>query len=49
MSYKAGVKLIDPRDTTRKCSKCSGDMKCSKCGPVIDRQLNAAKNLIKQM
>jgi len=57
MNYKASVKLVNPVNTSRICSRCGGDMKpigkglmkCKKCGLVIDRQLNAARNIYKRM
>ena len=49
------VILINPRDTSRKCSRCGNvrkDLKlsdriyhCSSCGLIIDRDLNAAINI----
>jgi len=54
----AGCKLIkvNPKNTSKMCSKCSSiqDMplweriyKCKNCGLVIDRDYNAAKNILK--
>ena len=49
------VVLVDPRNTSKKCSKC-GKVKekltlrdriynCETCGLAIDRDINAAKNI----
>jgi len=56
MSYKSNVKLLNPRNSTRRCSRC-GRMnapkgalyECKNCGLRIDRQLNGAVNLYLQM
>ena len=57
MSYKASVKLLNPRNSTRTCPRCGGRMmrrrgqvlECMKCGLVINRQLNASINLFLRM
>jgi transposase len=53
LSYKAGVgEPLNPRNSTRSCSRCGGTNKAPKgavCGLRIDRQLNAAINLYLQM
>jgi len=57
MSYKANVKLLDPRNSTKICSRCGGRMKhrkgqvleCIKCRLIINRQLNASINLYLRM
>jgi len=57
MSYKANVRLLDPRNSTKTCPRCGGRMKhrkgqvleCNKCKLVIDRQLNASINLYLRM
>ena len=44
---------IDPRNTTKTCSRCgsldtvikNGSVACRKCGLLINRQLNAAINI----
>lgn len=59
--YKAGnagilCLLVDPKNTSKKCS-CCGNIKkelklsdriykCEKCGLIMDRDLNAAKNIL---
>jgi len=55
MSYKANVKLLNPRNSTKTCPRCGGRMKhrkgqvlCS-CRLVINRQLNASINLYLRM
>jgi len=56
MSYKSKVKLLNPKNSTRRCSRC-GMINAPKgalyvrerCGPRINRQLNAAINLYFQM
>ena len=59
LSYKAvtcggRVKEVDPRNTSRICSKCGTmlnmplkkrEFRCSKCGLVCHRDLNAAVNI----
>jgi predicted RNA-binding Zn-ribbon protein involved in translation (DUF1610 family) len=50
------IVLVDPRNTSQMCSRC-GDMVnkgledrmhvCPGCGLVMDRDLNAAKNILK--
>jgi len=56
MSYKSKVKLLNPKNSTRRCSRCGmvnapkgASYVCKKCGLRIDRQLNAAINLYLQM
>ena len=58
LAYKAGVgEPLDPRNSTRRCSRCGGMNKapkgavfeCGSCGLRVDRQLNAAVNLYLQM
>ena len=49
------VILVNPKDTSRKCSRCDNIRKdlelseriyhCSSCGLIIDRDLNAARNI----
>ena len=59
-TYKAewagrSVVLVDPRNTSKKCSGCGEMVKkdlserlhdCPSCGLVLDRDLNAAKNIL---
>jgi len=56
MDYKAKTVILNPRNSTRRCSKCGmvnapkGALyTCGRCGLRIDRQLNAAINLYLQM
>ena len=57
MSYKANVRLLNPRNSTKTCPRCGGKMKhrkgqvleCSNCGLTINRQLNASINLYLRM
>jgi len=56
MSYKSRVLLLNPRNSTRRCSRCGmvnaskgASYECRKCRLRIDRQLNAAINLYLQM
>ena len=56
MSYKSKVVLLNPKNSTRRCSRCGmvnapkgASYECKKCGLRIDRQLNAAINLYLQM
>jgi len=56
MSYKANVRLLDPRNSIKTCPRCGGKMKHRKgqvlecrCGLVINRQLNASINLYLRM
>jgi len=56
MSYKSKVMLLNPKNSTRRCSRCGmvnapkgASYVCKKCGLRIDRQLNAAINLYLQM
>lgn len=54
LSYKTKVIFIDPRNTSKKCCVCGKlyDMPLSqrvlscKCGNVMDRDVNAAKNIL---
>ncbi len=59
-SYKASsagkrVELINPRDTTQRCSGCGSNVmkslservhRCPTCGLLLDRDLNAAQNIL---
>jgi len=57
MSYKASVRLLNSRYSTKTCSRCGGKMEhrkgqvleCGKCGLTINRQLNASINLYLRM
>jgi putative transposase len=56
MSYKSKVVLLNPKNSTRRCSRCGmvnapkgASYECEKCGLRVDRQLNAAINLYLQM
>jgi len=57
MSYKASVKLLNPKYSTKTCSRCGGKikhrkgqvLKCNKCGLTINRHLNASINLYLRM
>ena len=58
MSYKAKVKLVDPRNTSSTCPMCGGKLmklrkgqvvKCPKCGLTLDRQLCGAINIYLKM
>jgi putative transposase len=58
LAYKARVgEPLDPRNSTRRCSRCGGMNKapkgavfeCGLCGLRVDRQLNAAVNLYLKM
>ncbi|MCC5990071.1 MAG: zinc ribbon domain-containing protein [Thermosphaera sp.] len=56
MSYKSKVMLLNPKNSTRRCSRCGmvnapkgASYICKKCGLRVDRQLNAAVNLYLQM
>jgi transposase len=56
MSYKSKVVLLNPKNSTRRCSRCGmvnapkgASHVCEKCGLRMDRQLNAAVNLYLQM
>jgi len=55
MSYKAHVRLLNPKLSTRTCPRCGGRVKLRKgqvecgCGLVLDRQLNASINLYLRM
>jgi len=56
MSYKSKIMLLNPKNSTRRCSRCGmvnaskgASYVCKKCGLRIDRQLNAAINLYLQM
>jgi len=56
MSYKSKVVLLNPKNSTRRCSRCGminapkgASYECGRCGLRVDRQLNAAINLYLQM
>jgi len=56
MSYKSKVELLNPKNSTKRCSRCGmvnapkGALyMCGRCGLRINRQLNAAINLYLQM
>jgi putative transposase len=55
MGYKSKVKLLNPKNSTRRCSRCGmvnapkGALYECSCGLRVDRQLNAAINLYLQM
>ncbi|MEM3446651.1 MAG: transposase [Candidatus Korarchaeum sp.] len=55
MAYKSRVVFLNPKDTSRRCSRCGmvnapkGAVFVCECGLRIDRQLNAAINLYLQM
>ena len=56
MGYKSRVVILNPRNSTRRCSRCGminapkgASYMCEKCGLRVDRQLNAAINLYLQM
>jgi putative transposase len=56
MSSKSKVVLLNPKNSTRRCSRCGmvnapkgASYVCEECGLRIDRQLNAAINLYLQM
>jgi putative transposase len=55
ISYKSRFVLLNPRESTRRCSRCGmvnapkGAVYECKCGLRINRQLNAAINLYLQM
>jgi putative transposase len=55
ISYKSRVVLLNPKNSTRRCSRCGmvnapkGAVYECKCGLRINRQLNAAINLYLQM
>jgi putative transposase len=55
MSYKSKVKPLNPKNSTRRCSRCGmlnapkGALYECRCGLRINRQLNAAINLYLQM
>ena len=58
MSYKAEVKLVDPRGTSSACPMCGGRMlklrkgqvvRCKNCGLTLDRQLCGAINIYLRM
>ena len=56
MRYKSKVKLLNPKNSTKRCSRCGkinapkgASYACSRCGLRINRQLNAAVNLYLQM
>ncbi|MEM1775323.1 MAG: transposase, partial [Nitrososphaerota archaeon] len=52
MTYKSSIMLIDPKNTTKQCSRCGAineasgiTYKCSRCGLEINRHLNSAINI----
>ncbi|MEM2558885.1 MAG: transposase [Nitrososphaerota archaeon] len=52
MAYKSSIILIDPKNTTKQCSRCGAinevsriTYKCSRCGLEINRHLNSAINI----
>jgi hypothetical protein len=55
MNYKSKVMLLNPKNSTKRCSRCGkinapkGALYECRCGLRIDRQLNAAINLYLQM
>jgi putative transposase len=56
MSYKSRTVILNPNNSTRRCSRCGkinapkgASYACSRCGLRINRQLNAAVNLYLQM
>jgi transposase len=56
MSYKSKVVLLNPKNSTRRCSRCEKinapkgvSYECRKCCLKMDRQLNTAINLYLQM
>jgi len=55
ISYKSEVVLLNPENSTRRCSRCEmanalkGAIYECRCGLRVDRQLNAAINLYLQM
>jgi putative transposase len=56
MSYKSRVVFLNPKNSSRRCSRCGmvnapkGALyECKRCGLRINRQLNAAINLYLQM
>jgi len=55
MGYKSKVILLNPKNSTKRCSRCGmvnapkGAIYECKCGLRINRQLNAAINLYLQM
>jgi putative transposase len=55
MDYKAKTVILNPKNSTKRCSKCGmvnapkGALYICRCGLRIDRQLNAAINLYLQM
>jgi putative transposase len=55
MSYKSKIILLNPKNSTKRCSRCGminapkGAIYECKCGLRINRQLNAAINLYLQM
>jgi len=56
MGYKADVKILNPYNSTKRCSRCGmvntpkGALyECKRCGLRIDRQLNGAINLYLKM
>lgn len=58
VKYGKEFRLVNPRDTSRKCSRCGyvnekltlrdRVFRCLRCGLVIDRDLNASINILKR-
>ncbi|MEM2378026.1 MAG: zinc ribbon domain-containing protein [Candidatus Korarchaeum sp.] len=47
MSYKSRVMILNPKDTSKRCSRCgmvNAPKGAYECGLRMDRQLNAAVN-----
>ncbi len=58
MTYKARVRLVDPRKTSSTCPMCGGEVKlrkgrgevrCTACGLTLDRQLCGSINIYLKM
>jgi len=57
IEHRAVVKKVNPKDTTKTCSRCGFKVKdlrgqvfkCPKCGLVLDRQKNASINIYLKM
>ncbi|NHV07050.1 MAG: transposase [Thaumarchaeota archaeon] len=56
MSYKSIIVILNPKNSTKRCSRCGkinapkgASYTCSKCELRINRQLNAAVNLYLQI
>ena len=59
-SAGGSVVLVDPRGTSRRCSGCGAEPdrpktladrvhSCDRCGLVLDRDVNAARNVLQQL